>query len=85
MEGCDTISDGEGGHNVGGAFYGIGNSCADRGGQLAEGEVNDTIVTCNWDGWTFGVTSGISPFNPVAKVSSYRVDVQRKDIFVEHR
>jgi nitrite reductase (NADH) small subunit len=69
--------------NVGGTLYAIGNSCAHRGGPLAEGKVNGTTVTCNWHGWTFDLPSGISPLNPVAKVPSYRVDMQGKDIFVE--
>jgi nitrite reductase/ring-hydroxylating ferredoxin subunit len=50
---------------------------------LGEGELEGNVVTCNWHGWKYDVTSGVSPVNPAAKVPSYRVEVQGNDIFIE--
>jgi nitrite reductase/ring-hydroxylating ferredoxin subunit len=69
--------------NVDGTFYAIGNTCVHRGGPLGEGELEGDVVTCNWHGWKYDVTSGVSPVNPAAKVPSYRVEVQGNDIFIE--
>jgi nitrite reductase/ring-hydroxylating ferredoxin subunit len=69
--------------NVDGTFYAIGNTCVHRGGPLGEGELEGNVVTCNWHGWKYDVTSGVSPVNPAAKVPSYRVEVQGNDILIE--
>jgi nitrite reductase/ring-hydroxylating ferredoxin subunit len=69
--------------NVDGTFYAIGNTCVHRGGPLGEGELEGNVVTCNWHGWKYDVTSGVSPVNPAAKVPRYRVEVQGNDIFIE--
>ncbi len=44
--------------NVGGTFYAISGVCSHMGGPLAEGELEDTVVTCPWHGSIFDVTSG---------------------------
>ena len=69
--------------NVDGTFYAIGNTCVHRGGPLGEGALERNVVTCNWHGWKYDVTSGVSPVNPAAKVASYRVEVRGKEILVE--
>ena len=44
--------------NVGGTFHAIDNTCLHRGGPLAEGELDGTVVTCPWHGWQYDVTTG---------------------------
>ncbi|MGA7328658.1 MAG: Rieske 2Fe-2S domain-containing protein [Rhodomicrobium sp.] len=44
--------------NVDGQFFALDNTCAHRGGPLAEGEVLGHEVTCLWHGATFDVRTG---------------------------
>jgi nitrite reductase/ring-hydroxylating ferredoxin subunit len=50
--------------NVAGKFHAIDNVCEHQGGPLAEGELDGCVVTCPWHGWTYDVSSGISPDVP---------------------
>jgi len=68
--------------NVDGTFYAIDNTCIHRGGPLGEGELSGKIVTCPWHGWQYDVTTGISTFNPMAKVACYQVKVEGNEIKV---
>lgn len=69
--------------NVGGKFCAIDNTCVHRGGPLGEGDLQGTIVTCPWHGWQYDVSTGVSPVNPMAKVTSYPCKVDGADILVE--
>ena len=44
--------------NVSGAFYAFGDTCTHRQCSLAEGELEETTVTCRCHGSMFDVTSG---------------------------
>jgi nitrite reductase/ring-hydroxylating ferredoxin subunit len=68
--------------HVGGKLYAIDNTCLHRGGPLAEGFLQEKVVTCPWHGWRFDVTTGQSLTNPAAKVSCYEVSVEGNDVFV---
>lgn len=69
--------------NVGGSYYAIDNDCVHRGGPLGEGELEGTVVTCPWHGWTYDVTSGKCVNNPAACVKSYPVAVEGGDVKVQ--
>ena len=69
--------------NVGGKFYAINNTCLHRGGPLAEGQMNGSVLTCPWHGWQYDVTNGTVVGNPGVGVESYTVEVRGNDIFVE--
>jgi nitrite reductase (NADH) small subunit len=69
--------------NVDGTYHAIANACYHHGGPLGEGELEGTTVTCPWHGWQFDVTSGSTYRNPEIGVSSYRVEVQGGDLYVE--
>lgn len=68
--------------NCKGAFYAIDNSCKHQGGPLAEGEIEGTVVTCPWHGWTYDVTTGRSPDDDDCGVDRYDVRVEGADVLV---
>src|SRR5262245_44484514 len=68
--------------NVAGRFHAIHNVCEHQGGPLAEGELDGCIVTCPWHGWTYDVTTGVSPEDPGARVQRFEVTVAGGDLLV---
>ncbi len=68
--------------NCNGAFYAIDNTCKHQGGPLGEGELDGTVVTCPWHGWTYDVTTGQSPDDPECAVDKYEVKVDGTDVLV---
>ena len=70
--------------NVDGQFFALDNTCTDRGGPLAEGEVSGHEVTCPWHGATFDVRTGEVVGPPAQRaVGRYGVRVTGTDIEVE--
>jgi len=68
--------------NCDGTFYAIDNTCKHEGGPLGEGELAGTVVTCPWHGWTYDVTTGISPDDPACAVEKYEVRVEGSEVLV---
>jgi nitrite reductase/ring-hydroxylating ferredoxin subunit len=68
--------------NSDGKFYAIDNTCEHQGGPLAEGELEDGVVTCPWHGWTYDVTTGQSPDDPDTCVARFEVKVEGDDVLV---
>lgn len=68
--------------NCAGAFYAIDDVCKHRGGPLAEGDLEGCVVTCPWHGWTYDVTTGVSPDDPDAAVATHTVRVEGDAILV---
>ncbi|HVN84221.1 MAG TPA: Rieske 2Fe-2S domain-containing protein [Candidatus Binatia bacterium] len=68
--------------NCGGAYYAIDDACKHQGGPLGEGELDGTVVTCPWHGWTYDVTSGESPDDPGCSVERYEVKVDGDAVLV---
>ncbi len=68
--------------NCDGTFYAIDNTCKHQGGPLGEGELAGTVVTCPWHGWTYDVSTGISPDDPECAVERYEVKVEGADVLV---
>jgi nitrite reductase/ring-hydroxylating ferredoxin subunit len=69
--------------NCDGTFYAIENTCLHRGGPLGEGDLDGTIVTCPWHGWSWDVRTGANAVNPAVKVGSFPARVEDGIIFVE--
>ncbi len=65
-----------------GEFYAIDNTCVHHGGPLGEGILEGATVTCPWHGWQYDITTGVSPVNPAARVSTYPVRVEGDDVLV---
>jgi nitrite reductase/ring-hydroxylating ferredoxin subunit len=70
--------------NVDGRFYALDNTCMHRGGPLGEGFVdrNNLTVQCPWHGWIYGLATGASPIDSMAKVETFEVIVQDGDLRV---
>ena len=68
--------------NSDGKFYAIDNTCEHQGGPLAEGELEDGVVTCPWHGRTYDVTTGQSPDDPDTCVARFEVKVEGDDVLV---
>jgi len=69
--------------NVNGNFCAIHNLCPHRGGPLAEGDLEGSVVTCPWHAWQFDVTTGVNVEDENSKVKTYPVKVEGDDVMVE--
>jgi len=70
--------------NVEGTYYAIGDACTHRGGQLSEGDVQGTKVTCPLHGADFDLKTGAVLGAPAQKaVPSYKVSVEGNGIKIE--
>jgi nitrite reductase/ring-hydroxylating ferredoxin subunit len=69
--------------NIGGAFHAIDNTCVHRGGPLAEGSLEGSVVTCPWHGWKYDCRTGQSTTAPGKSVASYAVHIQGDDLLIE--
>lgn len=67
---------------IGAQVYAIENTCRHRGGPLAEGVLQDKVVSCPWHGWRFDVTTGQGLTNSAAPVGCFSVSVEGNDVFV---
>jgi nitrite reductase/ring-hydroxylating ferredoxin subunit len=68
--------------NAKSGFYAIDNTCKHQGGPLGEGELDGTIVVCPWHGWTYDITTGVSPDDPDCAVARYEVKVDGDAVLV---
>ena len=70
--------------NVAGTFYAFNDVCTHAMCSLAEGDLDDTTVTCACHGSEFDVTTGDVLGGPATEpVDSYQVSVEGDDIQVE--
>ena len=70
--------------NIGGTFYAIGDTCTHMGGNLSDGTLDGTTVTCPLHSAEFDVTTGrnLTPPAP-GEVPSYKVRVEGNQVQVE--
>jgi NAD(P)H-dependent nitrite reductase small subunit len=61
----------------------ISNVCPHRGGSLADGSLDGTVVTCPWHGWEFDVRTGAMPVNPNIGVRAFDVRIEGDDVLVD--
>ena len=69
--------------NINGQYFAIDNTCPHQGGSLADGTVEDGVVTCPLHGWQFHLKDGSNAQMPAPKVNSYKVKIEEENIFVE--
>jgi nitrite reductase (NADH) small subunit/3-phenylpropionate/trans-cinnamate dioxygenase ferredoxin subunit len=62
-------------YNINGQFYAIENFCPHKGAPLADGQLCDHTIECDWHGWRFDVRTGQCLTNNSA-VESYEVVVE---------
>lgn len=56
--------------------------CPHANGPLHDGEVEGTVLTCPWHGWTFDLHSGFCEEDPELTLVRYSVRVEGDDIMV---
>ena len=70
--------------NVGGTFYAFGDTCTHMECSLAEGDLEETTVTCPCHGSEFDVTSGEVLAPPAREpVSSYETRVVGENLEIK--
>jgi nitrite reductase/ring-hydroxylating ferredoxin subunit len=68
--------------NVDGKIVAIDGICPHQGGPLADGLVEDGVVTCPWHGWQFDVCSGHNLLNRKICQPVYEVKIEGEDVLV---
>ena len=69
--------------NLKGKFYAIDNHCLHRGGPLADGHVEGSMVTCPWHAWQFDVKTGECHTMPGEGQKSYKVKIENGEVYVD--
>lgn len=60
-------------YHVAGRFYAVENFCPHRGAPLADGQLCDATVECDWHGWRFDLSTGACLNRASAPVETYEV------------
>ena len=60
---------------LGDEFFALDNMCLHRGGPLCDGFIENTVVTCPWHGWSYGIRTGTMVQDPRVGVSTHEVRV----------
>ena len=66
--------------NVNGEFCALNYICPHMGGPLGEGQLDGTVVSCPWHGWTFDVRTGLADHPGGHSVSAYEVVVDGDEV-----
>jgi nitrite reductase (NADH) small subunit len=69
-------------HNVDGTVYCTSNTCPHQGRPIDGGTLEGPHLVCPWHAWVFDVKTGLSPFNPYARIPCFPVKVEAGAIFV---
>lgn len=70
--------------NLGGGVYqAINDLCPHMGASLADGAVEDGMVTCPWHAWRFRLKDGTWCDNPRIKTDAFAVRVEGDEIQIE--
>ncbi|MEK6953981.1 MAG: Rieske (2Fe-2S) protein [Candidatus Micrarchaeota archaeon] len=65
-----------------GSFYAINGICLHRAGSLAEGELDENIISCPNHGWKYDIIDG-KCLNTRGFTESYKTQAQGGDVFIE--
>jgi nitrite reductase/ring-hydroxylating ferredoxin subunit len=68
--------------NVNGEFHAIENRCPHQGGPLADGWLEENIITCPWHGWCFDVRTGKMTLGEFARVPRFTVQRDGLDLLI---
>jgi len=70
--------------DVGGACLAVDDECTHAGGNLSEGDVDGSVVTCPWHGARFDLATGAVLTGPAkSAVKSYPVRIEGSAIWLE--
>ena len=65
-----------------GGIYAVQAHCLHLQGPLAEGHLEDCVLTCPWHGWQYDVRSGENEFDLAINLQTYDVQVDDGEIRV---
>ena len=68
--------------NTGSEYYAIDDLCPHMGASLADGDVEDKVVTCPWHAWRFSVCDGTWCDNRTMSIDSFEVRLVDENIQV---
>jgi len=68
---------------VGNEVFAMENLCPHKEGPLAEGEVEEGIVTCPWHAWQICVRTGEVVYDPTIRARTYRCFVDGDQVYLE--
>jgi nitrite reductase (NADH) small subunit len=68
--------------NVAGQFHALENSCPHQGGPLADGWLENEVITCPWHAWCFNVRTGKMTLGDFAFIPRFGVRVHDGLIWV---
>jgi nitrite reductase (NADH) small subunit len=68
---------------TGGQYYAIDDMCPHMGASLADGCVENGIVTCSWHAWRFRLSDGAWADNPRIKIGCFPVRVEGDEVQVQ--
>ena len=69
--------------NLKGKFFALDNVCPHRGGPLAQGYVDGTIVTCPLHAWEFDVTNGECKTMHGPTQKTYPIKIEKDEVLIE--
>ncbi len=70
--------------HIGDEWHAIENSCPHAGLPLDEGELNGSVLTCPYHGYTFNLATGCNVDDPSdAGVKCFAVKVEEEKVWVE--
>ncbi len=65
-----------------GRYFALDETCPHRGAPLHQGTIANGIIVCPWHQWQFNLENGCSPVNPLSKVQTYPVRIDRDAIWI---
>jgi glutamate synthase domain-containing protein 2 len=68
-------------HN--GEIYALEDRCPHREGQLSRGCVENGEAICPLHGWNFDLRSGVSPYDPRDRITTYPCEIRDDQVFVD--
>ena len=66
-------------------WFAIDDLCPHMGASLAEGYVEDKMVTCPWHAWRFCIRDGKWEDNPRTRVDCFEVKIDGDDVLVREK
>jgi nitrite reductase (NADH) small subunit len=70
--------------NFNGKIYALENACPHMGGPLAEGQLEDCMVTCPWHGWQFDIRTGICENMPEDNAKTIQIEIINDEVFLKN-
>ena len=67
---------------IGDEFYAVQGACLHLQGPLADGKLEDHVLTCPWHGWQYDLRTGKNEFDLAIQLRTYDVRVEDGEVRV---